>query len=276
MAQSVLITGSSEGIGRATALYLARRGHRVIATGRSLSRLSGLEEEARAASLPLQVMELDINDDGSVAKQVPSIVGEAGGLYVLVNNAGYALWGCLEELEMDEVRAQFETNLFAVLRMSQAVLPHMRQRGRGTIINVGSISGLIGSPAGGAYAATKSALRALSAVMRLEVAQFGIRVALIEPGLIRSNFHANQVVARRALADESPYRSYEERIRKSSARFRQGGGDPMKVARRVAKIISAKRPRARYSVGVDSGLGVLAARFLPDGVVEFFVKRVVG
>ena len=272
--RSVLITGTSSGIGEAAALYLAGRGHRVFATSRSLERLRTLEQRAESASLPISIFELDVNEPESVALQVPAILEQAGTLDALVNNAGYGLRGCLEDLEIEEVRAQFETNLFAVLRMSQAVLPHMRARKQGTIINVGSVSANIGSPAGGAYASSKAALRSLNAVLRIEVHRFGVRVAIIEPGLFRSNFQHNQVVGRRVAAADSPYRSYEERVTRRISRFHRRGGDPVRVAKLIERIMLSRRVRPRYSVGIEAGLGVMAARLLPDGVLEFFLKRI--
>ena len=193
---------------------------------------------------------------------------------MLVNNAGYGLVGCLEDLDMEEVRAQFETNLFAALRMTQAVLPHMREQRGGTIINVGSVSAHVGTPAGGAYSATKAALRTLSMVLRMEVQPFGIRVALIEPGAIRANFGQNQVVARRAQSSDSAYAAYAKKVDAHSARFHYRGGDPLKVARTVERIIRARHPRPSYSVGIDAGLGIAAARFLPERLLQYCVRRV--
>ena len=273
--RSVLITGASGGIGRTVALYLSQRGHRVLATGRSLARLADLENEAQAASLPIWTFELDVNDPALVARQMPVILQQAGTLDVVVNNAGYGLWGCLEDLDIDEVQAQFETNLFGLLRVTQAVLPHMRQRGQGTIINVGSVAGHITSPAGGAYAASKAALSAFNAALRMEVWRFGIRVSLIEPGAIHSNFVQNEIAGRRTLDENSPYRSYAARISKRADHFHRRAGDPVKVAKTVEKIMLAHRPRPRYAVGIDARLGITAARILPDWVLEFFVRRVV-
>ena len=273
--KTVLITGASSGIGAATAVYLARRGHRVLATSRELARLDGLIELARSDSLPIFACELDINDSDAVEAAVPRILDDVGGLDALVNNAGYGLRGCLEDLTLEEVKAQFETNLFAVLRMSQAVLPHMRQREAGTIVNIGSVAGRIGSPEGGAYAASKAALECLSSVLRMEVAKFGIRVVLIEPGLFRTKFHQNQIVGQRAMDPSSPYYRYAQTIRRNSARNWWWAGDPIKVAKTISKVLAAKRTRPRYSVGPDAKLGSLATRLLPDGVLEYLVKLAV-
>ncbi len=273
--KTALITGASAGIGKATALHLARQGYHVLATSRQMARLDGLMDQAGSASLPISGYELNINEPASVEEVVPRILDEVGKLDALINNAGYGLWGYLEDLTPEEVKAQFETNLFAVLRMSQAVLPHMRERQRGTIVNVGSVTGLIGSPSGGAYSASKFALRGLSSVLRMEVSRFGVRVVLIEPGLFRTNFHRDLVLGERALDPGSPYYSLAQRIRRNSAGNQRWAGDPMKVARTIGRVLASGHPRHRYTVGPDARLGSLAARFVPDGVLEYLIKRVV-
>ena len=219
--KTVLITGASSGIGKATALYLAHRRYHVLATSRELSRLDELMAHAKTDSLPISAYQLDVNEPASVEQVIPQILDHVGGLDALVNNAGYGLWGYLEDLTIEEVKAQFETNLFAVLRMSQAVLGHLRERHSGTIVNVGSVTGHVASPAGGAYAASKFALLGLSRVLRMEVAQFGIRVVLVEPGLFRTNFNQNLVFGERVLDSQSPYHTYARRIRKSSAGYQR-------------------------------------------------------
>ena len=256
------------------ALYLARRGHRVLATGRDPALLQGLEEEARAQALPIAVSPMDVNDGEAVQATISRAVQELGHLDALVNNAGYILSGCLEELTLEEVRAVIETNVLGVLRVSQAVLPHMRERGSGTIVNVGSVAGLIGTPTGGAYAITKFALEGLSRVMRMEVAQFGVRVVLIEPGLFRSDLHRNQVVGSRVLQPGSPYLASSQRGREKSHGWERLARDPLRVAARVNQIIQARQPKARYTVGIEALAGAAASRLLPDGILDFFVKRV--
>ena len=274
--KSVLVTGASSGIGKATCLHLARRGYRVVATGRDLSRLRGLGDEAHAESLPVFEYQLDINEPSSVSQVLPQILEQTGRLDALVNNAGYGLSGCLEDLSIEEVRAQFETNVFAVLRMAQAVLPHMREHGGGTIANIGSVVGLIGGPGGGAYSASKFALRGLTNVLRMEVASFGVRVVLIEPGLFRTNFFENQVFGLRAQQPDSHYYASRQR----GGRRRPGGqlwaGDPVKVAKVIDRILRARRTRPRYPVGPDAWLGSLAVRLLPDGVLYYLVRRALG
>ena len=272
---TVLITGASGGIGKATALYLARRGYHVAATSRMISRLDELMSAARHDSLSISAHQLDINDPASVGDVLPEIIGQNGGLYALINNAGYGLWGCLEDLTMEEVKAQFETNFFAVLRMCQAVLPGMRERGSGIIVNVGSVLGCIGSPAVGAYSATKFALVGLTSVLRMELAQFGIRAVLIEPGLFRSNFHRDKVIGERALDPRSPYSSYVGKIRSNSGGYPRWAADPARVAKTIEKVLSTKHPRPRYAVGIDARLGTLAVRLLPERFLQYVVQRVV-
>ena len=273
---NVLITGASSGIGKATALHLARKGYRVAATSRELLRLSELTAAATAESLTVSPFQLDINDPTEVEKTMPTILEQVGELTGLINNAGYGLWGCLEELTYAEVKAQFDTNLFAALTMSQAVLPHMRARGSGTIINVGSVVGQLPIPAAGAYCASKFALEGLSRVMRMEVAPFGVRIAIIEPGLFRTSFHVNRVFGERVVSTESPYYPYIQNIWKNSSSVQRWAADPTKVAKLIEKVLRAKRTRPSYTVGIDAGLGILARRLVPDGLAEFVTKRVAG
>ena len=273
--QTVLITGTSSGIGKATALHLARRGYHVLATSRQLVRLDELTSMAWSESLSISGYQLDVNDPASVEQVVPAILDEVGGLDALINNAGYGLWGCLEDLTLEEVKAQFETNLYAVLRMSQAVLPHMRERRNGSIVNVGSVLGRIGIPGGGAYAASKFALEGLTRVLRMEVAQFGIRVVLIEPGLFRTNFHQDKVVGQRVLDPRSPFYNYTQRMRRNSAGSHRWAGDPMKVAKAIGRLLEAKHPGPRYAIGADAKIVALASRLVPDRLLEYIVERVV-
>ncbi len=274
--KTVLITGASSGIGRATALCVAARGYHVLATSRELSRLDSLVETARSDSLSISAHLLDVNDAASVSEVVPRLLSESGGLDALVNNAGYGLWGCLETLTVEEVKDQFETNLFAVLSMSKAVLPHMRERGRGTIVNVGSVAGRIVGPAGGAYASSKFALDGLTRALRMEVAAFGVRVVLIEPGVFRTNFGLNSVVGEATLDPGSPYYMFSQRIRQKSGKSTLWAGDPARVGRTIARVLESRHPRQRYQVGLDARLGNLAARWLPDGILEYLVRRVIG
>lgn len=260
----VLITGASSGIGMATALYMAERGCRVVGTSRARERLAALESEAARRDLPVAGVELDINDEDGLADALGSIVNEHGPVSVLVNNAGYGLFGPVQTLNTDELRAQFETNFFAVARLIRAVLPGMIEAGRGTIVNVSSILGRIGTPFNGAYVASKFALEGLSESLRTELWPLGVRVALVEPGLFRTAFHENQTIAAALESDDgAPYADYIRRYRSRYSGPRQGN-DPIVVAKVIHGIVRSRRPRFRYPVGLDSRLGALGARLLPE------------
>ena len=183
--ETVMITGASSGIGLATARLLAGDGYRVIATSRSMDRLEGLRLEAEEQGLPVRTVEMDINSDASVEAVMPGLLRDSGGINALVNNAGYGLRGPLHSVSTEEIRAQFETNVFAALRLTRAVLPGMVEKGKGTVVNVGSVVGRIGMPFSGAYSASKFALEGLSESMRMELWPLGVRVAIVEPGPVQ-------------------------------------------------------------------------------------------
>ena len=271
----VIITGASSGIGMATAIHLARKGFPTLAASRSLPRLDLLMETANSEGLPVTPYELDPNDSDSVNDTVALMEEEHGTIFGLVNNAGYGLRGCMEDLSIQELRDQFETNLFGALRMSQAVLPGMRKAGAGRIVDVGSVLGQLVAPDMGAYSASKHALKAMNAAMRMETAKFGVKVVLVEPGLFRSSFSANQVTAVKSLDPDSPYRAYAGDAQKNPRTQHIWGGDPFKVARVIHKAITSRWPAPRYAVGPDARLGALAARFVPDRLIEFLTVKAV-
>ena len=270
---AVLITGASSGIGRAAALYLAERGFRVVGTSRSTERLRGLLDEARSRNLPVAGAVLDINSDEDVEREVPELVARHGGFGVLVNNAGYGLWGPVGSLSPDELAAQFETNVFAAHRMTRAVLPEMLERRRGTIINISSVLGRLATPFNGAYAASKFALEGLSESLRTELWPFGVRVAVVEPGLFRTEFISNQVTATEADDEGSVFSPFVRRYRRRSLAMHDRAADPVKVARVIHKIIRSKRPAFRYPVSVEARLGGLGARLLPERLFLYLMGR---
>lgn len=270
---AVLITGASSGIGRASAIYLAERGYRVVGTSRSMKRLQGLLDEASRRSLPVWGAELDINSDEDVERMMPDLASRHGGFGVLVNNAGYGLWGPVGNLSSHELAAQFETNVFAAHRMTRAVLPGMLERRRGTIINVSSVLGRLGTPFNGAYVASKFALEGLSESLRTELWPFGVRVAVVEPGLFKTEFIGNQVTAAEAEDEDSVYSPFVRRYRQRSLAMHKRGADPVKVARVIHKIIRSRRPAFRYPVSVEARLGGLGARLLPERLFFYLMGR---
>lgn len=270
----VLITGASSGIGMATALYMAEQGYRVVGTSRSKERLVGLEAKAARRNLPVTGIELDINNEAGIPEALASIAEEHGPISVLVNNAGYGLFGPVQTLGTDELRALFETNVFAVARLIRAVLPGMIEQGGGTIVNVSSILGRVGAPFHGAYTSSKFALEGLTESLRTEVWPLGVRVVLVEPGLISTAFPENQFMAAGIESDDgAPYdryvRAYRSRARGAFDRAR----DPVLVAKVIHGIVRSRRPRLRYPVGIDSRFGSLAARVLPEGVFLSLLGR---
>jgi NAD(P)-dependent dehydrogenase (short-subunit alcohol dehydrogenase family) len=209
---SVLITGCSSGFGKLTALLFARHGHTVFATMRDTARAGPMAAMAQEEGLDVRVLALDVTDDASVRSAVAEAEAAAGGaLDVVVNNAGVELRGAVESVSDPEVLAQFDTNVFGVIRVVRAVLPAMRERGRGVIVNVSSIAGLVARPYGGIYSATKFAMEAISEALHHELRSFGIRVAVVEPGQFETALLANAVIAD-AFGPDSPYRESSDRF----------------------------------------------------------------
>jgi NAD(P)-dependent dehydrogenase (short-subunit alcohol dehydrogenase family) len=184
---TVLITGATDGLGRAAAVLLAQRGYRVFAAGRNAEKRRHLDLLAAQKNLPLESVDMDVCDDESVKKAVDAVLERSGGLDVLINNAGIIYVATVEDTRMEDWRRQFETNFFGVVRVTQAVLPHMRSRQRGRILMMSSVSGLVTPPTHGPYSSTKHAMEGLSNALRLEMYPFGVEVILIEPGYIVTN-----------------------------------------------------------------------------------------
>lgn len=259
----VLITGATSGIGRACAEELSRRGHRVIGAGRTL----------REASPAWRFLPMDVTDDRSVQDGVGQVVSEAGRLDVLINNAGFGVAGAVEETSVEEARRQFETNLFGVLRTCRAALPHFRRQGRGLVVNVSSIGGLIGLPFEGLYSASKFALEGLSEALALEVRPFGVRVALVEPGDIRTGFTAARIWTAESRED-SPYRQSRTTFREGIERDESNAPAPEEVARLIGKIVEARSPAFRYTAGPPlQRFAAVLKRLLPDGVFAAILRR---
>lgn len=259
----VLITGCSTGIGAATAAHLAASGHTVYATARRTETLAPLVEAGCRA------LALDVDDESSMSAAVTAVEREHGSVDVLVNNAGYSQSGALETLPLDSIRAQFETNVFGLVRMCQLVLPGMRQAGTGRIINIGSMGGKLTFPGGGVYHATKYAVEALSDALRFEVQGFGVQVVLIEPGLIVTDFAKTAVASVDNVTDHGPYTHFNKVVGAATTNAYRGpmaklGGGPESVARVIEKAIDARRPRARYTVTASAKLAIAQRRVTPD------------
>jgi NAD(P)-dependent dehydrogenase (short-subunit alcohol dehydrogenase family) len=264
---AVLVTGCSSGIGRATAALLARQGHTVYATARREQDLA----ELQAAGC--RTLALDVTDEDSRRTAVARVVSEAGAVGALVNNAGYSLSGALETLDLDDVRRQFETNVFGLLRMCQLVLPSMRERGKGRIVNVSSMGANFTFPGGGAYHATKYAVEALSDALRFEVAGFGIGVTVVQPGIIRTSFSERAIAEVPEPGDQAgPYDEFNRSVAEATRTiYERGalaklGGEPEAVAKAIARALTARRAPIRVRVTLSAHVLPIQRRLLPDRV----------
>jgi NADP-dependent 3-hydroxy acid dehydrogenase YdfG len=245
----VLITGCSTGIGRATALRLAKKGHNVYATARKLESIADLEGKG------CKLLAVDVMDEQSMQAAVSTVVEREGAVGALVNNAGYSQSGAIETVELDAVRKQFETNVFGLIRMCQLVLPSMRERGEGRIVNMSSMGANLVFPGGGIYHATKFAVEAVSDALRWEVKGFGVHVVSIQPGLIKTEFGSAATSSLGAHATGGPYDRFNRAVGKITAGayennllIRLVGGGPDRVARAVEKALTTKLPRRVYRV----------------------------
>lgn len=263
--KAVLITGCSTGIGRATAERLAKRGGlSVYATARRLESIEDLERNG------CKTLGLDVTDEGSMRAAVERVEQTEGAVWALVNNAGYSQSGALESVPMEQLRRQFETNVFGLIRMCQLVLPKMRERRDGRIVNLSSMGGRLTFPGGGAYHATKYSVEALSDVLRFEVAGFGIQVVLIEPGLIRTQFGEAAVGSMSEIKEQDgPYAKFNAAVAATTAGAYQGplsrlGAGPDAVARTIEKALTKPRPKARYPVTASARLMLAQRALLPD------------
>ena len=251
----VLITGCSSGFGMLTAVEFAGRGDAVYASMRDTLKSGPLLDAAKAAGTSVHVIALDVTNAASVTDAVADVMAREGRIDVLVNNAGVGMHGPVEEAQDDEVQRLFETNVFGLLRVTRAVVPHMRARGSGAVVNVSSLAGKVSSPFGGLYAATKHAVEALSDALYFELHPFGVRVALVEPGGFETRFGENRMMERKHDA-ASPYADLDRRFEERQARLPGSGerGDARDVARVIVEAATSEQPKRRYLVGKDAEL----------------------
>jgi NAD(P)-dependent dehydrogenase (short-subunit alcohol dehydrogenase family) len=271
-----VVTGSSSGIGFETSLTLARNGFYTYATMRNIRKSVSIKQMANKEALPLEVIQLDVNDDLSVKNAIEEIISDKERIDILVNNAGYGLIGSIEDISFEELKAQFETNLFGVIRVTKQVLPIMRrQKKGGRIINVSSIGGIVGYPFSSAYCSTKFALEGLSESMSYEVEQFGIKVMLIEPAFVISDFHKNAkiVIKSGKAANSSPY---TRTMNKMFEAYKEVIEEYKISAEEVAKVILnaaiSANPDQRYLVGKYSETMMGAKRTMSDAQSHNMMK----
>ncbi len=270
MDKVALVTGSSSGIGFETALALAREGYHTYATMRDVKKGNKILDIAKKDNLKISVIELDVNNEGTIKKAVEYIINEKKRIDVLVNNAGYFLVGCLEDLTITDLKDQFETNFFGVVRTIQAVLPTMRNQKSGTIVNISSVAGRIGFPVTPGYISSKFALEGLSESMRYELFPFGIRTIIIEPGVIKTNLFST---LKKVTKSESPYKDMTEKVMKGLLMMSEMGTPPQEVARTIVKAVSSENPLPRYPVGNDAIMFLEAKKDKTDIEFENYIKK---
>jgi NAD(P)-dependent dehydrogenase (short-subunit alcohol dehydrogenase family) len=246
-----VVTGSSSGIGYETALILARNGFKTYATMRNIEKGVSLNSIAEKENLFIKIVQLDVTDQSSVKNAVETIHDESGKIDVLINNAGYGLVGALEDVSMEEIKSQFETNFYGLIRVTQAVLPIMRNQGSGKIVNISSGAGRFGFPTGSIYVSTKFAVEGLSESLAYEVEPFGIKIILVEPGVIKTNFFNASNTTKKSLNPNSPYFKMYQNMGSGFSKMIENGSTPDVVAKTVLEAISNDIPKLRYLAGND-------------------------
>jgi len=272
MEKVAVVTGTSSGIGFETALALAREGYYTYATMRETTKSVKIKELGKKDNLKIDVLELDVDDENSVKTAIQKILDQKQRIDVLVNNAGWGLWGCVEDVSIDEFKAQFDTNFFSIIRLIQEVGPTMRKQGSGTIVNISSVVGRIGFPASPAYISSKFALEGLSESLRFELAPFGVNVVIIEPGVIKTNFMKNMRMAEKSESD-TVYRDITVKVVSGVKMMAEMGTHPKEVADTIVKAVKDEKPLPRYIVGNDASMFLEAKKSKTDIEFEDYLKK---
>ena len=269
--QTVLVTGASSGMGKATAQKLLEAGYPVYVAARRLDQMRDLEDLGATA------LAMDITKDAEIVAVVERITAERGGIDVLINNAGFAIYGAMEDTTLDDARRQFEVNLFGLARLTQLALPHMRQQRAGTIVNFSSMGGKICTPLGSWYHATKHALEGWSDCLRLELTPFGIDVIIIEPGLIATEFGDVMTGPLLARSGDTAYAKLARKVAESTRRnYQPGRGSPASlIADVIAQAIAAEHPKTRYAAGKYARPLIFARKWLGDRTFGRIIMRTV-
>jgi NAD(P)-dependent dehydrogenase (short-subunit alcohol dehydrogenase family) len=273
----VLLTGATDGLGKAAAVVLAEHGYRVFGAGRSATKRAALDTLARERKLPLESLEMDVCDDQSVRQAVASVYANAGQIDVLINNAGTSYVACVEDMCMEDWRHQFEINFFGALRVTQMVMPRMRERRRGRIVMMSSASGLVTPPTQGAYSASKHALEGLSNALRHELYPFGVETVLIEPGYIVTGIQQAATLLAQPYLDKiqsGPYaKVYTSAWAGSKSSRAKSKTTPEDCARIILQAIEAPHPKARYTVTPLATMVKWSKRLLPDSAIDRMIRR---
>ncbi len=268
MKQIVLITGCSSGMGLVTSIYLAEKNYKVYASMRDLNKKEQLMTASKKAGVDIKLLQLDVTDEESVKSAVGSILEKEGRIDILVNNAGYGSGGFLEEFSMPEIKEQFETNFYGLIRVTQEVLPAMRKQQRGHIVNISSIGGKIAFPVLSIYNASKFAVEALTESLRIELVPFNIKATTITPTGVKSNFNKSVKAAKRSEEPSSPYHQYFEQFKKNIDKMANQSVSPTVVAEAVHKAITTKNPKRSYPVGKGAKMFMALKGLLPNRTFE--------
>lgn len=272
MDKIALVTGSSSGIGFETSLALAREGYHTYASMRDTKKGAKIQEVAKKENLPITIIPLDVDKPESIKAAINQIMAESKRIDVLVNNAGYGVFGCLEDLTVDEIKAQFDTNFFSVVRLIQEIAPIMRNQKTGAIVNISSVAGKIGFPGSPAYISSKFALEGLSECLRYELSPFGVNTIIIEPGVIKTNFFDSMKMPKNAKPD-SPYKDITNKVVAGVKMMAEMGTPPKEVADVIIKALKEKNPLPRYPVGNDASMFLEAKKMKTDIEFENYLKK---
>ena len=272
MGKIALVTGCSSGIGLETSLALAREGFYTFATMRDLNKNHKIKQSIEKENLPIEIIEMDVDDDQSVNSTVNNILEQKEKIDILVNNAGYGMWGTVEDVSIQEFKEQFETNFFAIIRMIQKIAPVMRKQNNGHIVNVSSVAGRIGFPVSAAYISSKFALEGLSESLRFELMPFGVNVIIIEPGVIKTNFFNSMKMSKNS-QKESAYSDITDRVISGVKMMAEMGTHPKEVADTIIKEIKEEKPLPRYIVGNDAMMFLEAKKMKTDIEFENYLKK---
>jgi len=272
MEKIALVTGCSSGIGLETSLALAREGFYTFAAMRDLNKNHEIKQSIEKENLPIEIIEMDVDDDQSVNSAVKNILAKKEKIDILVNNAGYGMWGTVEDVSIQEFKEQFETNFFAIIRMIQKIAPIMRKQNNGHIVNISSVAGRIGFPVSPAYISSKFALEGLSESLRFELMPFGINVIIIEPGVIKTNFFNSMKMSKNS-QKESAYNDITDRVISGVKMMAEMGTHPKEVADTIIKAIKEEKPLPRYIVGNDAMMFLEAKKMKTDIEFENYLKK---
>ena len=272
MEKVALVTGSSSGIGFETSLALARNGFHTFATMRDLGKDEKIKQIIEKEDLSIEILELDVDSEESVNQAIKTVSEKKGRIDVLVNNAGYGMWGTVEDVSIDEFKKQFETNFFSIIRLIQKVAPIMRKQNSGNIVNISSVAGRIGFPVSPAYISSKFALEGLSESLRFELMPFGINVIIIEPGVIKTNFFDSMKLSEKSQED-STYKEITDKVISGVKMMAEMGTSPKEVADTIIKALKDEKPLPRYVVGNDAMMFLEAKKMKTDAEFENYLKK---